>query len=251
MTQAGDMRRGPERNTTRDPRDRHRRRSTTTQVRLTDTTLAARPASPSRDKLISTPFPRIRWHLLPALALILTLGCASTPATQAKPPESNGQTSAATQPQPPVTLLSAGQLPVGRVDLAQLGTVLGATYSEPLGRLFVIGNGLDVDASPSESQLGLALERVAGWRMRPSISIDPRPGELDEPLNDVMMTEEVAHTEFGWVMVEADRRLKGYGLGRDNVTGQASPGTIIVHRAARLFQGLQGPRRSVADPHAL
>jgi hypothetical protein len=163
-----------------------------------------------------------RWRLSSVLWMLLAfVGCAAAPSKHASLPD--GKTPSAQTAPPsarPVELASAGQLPLGPVGLAELGIVLGATYDAALGRMFVIGNALDVETSPSEAQLGLALGRVAGQRMRPSISIDPPAGNLQGPLHDVTMTDDVLHTDFGWAMVEADRRLN---IASDATTSQAMP----------------------------
>jgi RHS repeat-associated protein len=53
----------------------------------------------------------------------------------------------------------------------------------------------------------------------PFVSIDPKP---DDPHGPIMLTrhgEATANTYVGWVMFEADRVMKAYSLGTDNVTG--------------------------------
>jgi RHS repeat-associated protein len=55
----------------------------------------------------------------------------------------------------------------------------------------------------------------------PSVSIDPDPNKPHGPLMHVRHGPGTANTYVGWVLFEADRVMKTYNLGKDNVTGRA------------------------------
>jgi RHS repeat-associated protein len=54
----------------------------------------------------------------------------------------------------------------------------------------------------------------------PSVSIDPIPGDPKGPRMNVRHGKGTANTYVGWVLFEADRIMKTYGQGKDNITHQ-------------------------------
>ena len=73
----------------------------------------------------------------------------------------------------------------------------------------------------------------------PGVSIDPGP---IRNVSDVRYIGKVRNTRLGWVMFEADRILKGYTMGEDNLTGQPMsmdlPG---FHTVMDLMKGQSHP----------
>lgn len=52
----------------------------------------------------------------------------------------------------------------------------------------------------------------------PSVTINPRPGDPQGPWMDVVHGAATADTYVGWVLFEADRIMKAYSLGEDNIS---------------------------------
>jgi len=194
-----------------------------------------------------------------ALFAVALTACASAPPSANRPSE-HAVFRPAAPSAIPVRFASAGELPLGATELHQLGLVVGAQYREDLGKLFLVGNGLDGDVSPSEHQIAFALRRVAGERVRPFVSIDPqsvqRPdasscvvaslgsGQLDPSDMIVATSPDACASEFGWIMFEADRRLKSYALGRDSVTGQPLTFSVPGFRNTVQLSYAQGQRNA-------
>jgi hypothetical protein len=191
-------------------------------------------------------------------------------------------------------LATRGELEPGRVPITRLGRILGAVYDDKKRQLYVVGNGLDVEASPSESQIALALG-IAPESARVSIEplsppgpptkdaasaralrsggpagngkpVDPIPDTIgvcpDPQLMQLTTSPEVAETDFGWVMYEADRLLKSYSVGADSVTRRLlqPPGNQPVNRlqlehrrhsdrSARTQHTHTGPQRFWIHPN--
>jgi len=118
--------------------------------------------------------------------------------------------------------------PEGRGDLQaitsalpSLGMVVGAYFDSSKGRLILIGNGKHPECSPSLPQIAEAFRYAfAEDQQYPYASIDPFPGNPQAPFMKVVTNDDAWDTEFGWIMYEADRVVKCYSLGRDNITGE-------------------------------
>lgn len=54
----------------------------------------------------------------------------------------------------------------------------------------------------------------------PTVTIDPNPENPRGPTMIIRHSEATANTYVGWILFEADRLMKGYTLGQDNVTQQ-------------------------------
>jgi RHS repeat-associated protein len=52
----------------------------------------------------------------------------------------------------------------------------------------------------------------------PSVTINPRPDDPHGPVMDVVHGEATRETYVGWVLFQADRIMKSYNLGRDNLS---------------------------------
>lgn len=118
------------------------------------------------------------------------------------------------------------QGPVGGVRLdkaaeliGSLGSISGAYYDPKSGRVVVVGDK-NVALPPMRlNDLAVALRAAySGNPSEPSMTIDPDPRDPKGPTMDVIFFGGTANTHFGWVMFEADRVMKTYSVGRDNLT---------------------------------
>ena len=90
------------------------------------------------------------------------------------------------------------------------------------GRLVLVAEGKDkIDLPPLRMDDVVTVFRsVYQHGEAPFVSIDPDPRNPRGPAMLVRHGESTANTYVGWVLFEADRVMKAYGLGRDNVTRQ-------------------------------
>lgn len=111
-------------------------------------------------------------------------------------------------------------LPSAGAEEGSLGMITGARFDESTGQLFLTGSGEHPEATPSPAVIATAFQWVfpEGPRM-PFVSIDPIPEDPNGPFMAVDIDPISRNTEFGWVMFEADRKMKCLGAGRDNVFG--------------------------------
>jgi len=103
--------------------------------------------------------------------------------------------------------------------LKDLGPLRGIALDEN-GRLVLLSEG--------ENQIGLpplrmddvvtVFRSVYEFGEAPSVSIDPDPKAPSGPTMLVRHGHATTDTYVGWVLFEADRVMKGYSLGRDNLT---------------------------------
>lgn len=151
----------------------------------------------------------------------LQLGCAIGRLNQVSDEQPEIVTTSKTSPEVPQTnakirrLTNIGNPTIGPADPAELGQIIGAVYDRKIQKLFIIGDGQHVEASPSLQQIAMVLEPGEGAAY---ISIDPLADQPDAPVMQVVTSEAVKDTDFGWVMYEADRMLKSYSLGKDSLT---------------------------------
>jgi hypothetical protein len=112
-------------------------------------------------------------------------------------------------------------------SLQNLGMVVGATYDRAHGRLNLIGNGEHKECSPSMQQIAVAFRWAFADSPRANyVSIDPWPDNPRAPWMTVRINRDAYDTDFGWIMFEADRLMKCYSLGIDNVIGAAVASTV-------------------------
>jgi len=134
-------------------------------------------------------------------------------------------------------------------SLQKLGMVVGAAYDQTHGRLNLIGNGEHPECSPSLQQIAVALRWAFADSARANfVSIDPWPSNPRAPWMTVRINRDAYDTEFGWIMFEADRLMKCYSMGRDNVTGatvaSAVPGFLNMFQLI-LQQDTRASRQEV------
>ena len=127
----------------------------------------------------------------------------------------------ATQRMPPVGIqeeaLQTIQLSGIVTPTTPINVITGAVFDDTTGQLILIGQHDSARPSLKLDDLATAL-RVIYTGEAPAVSIDPKPG--DNTIMDVVYFGGVKNTHLGWVIFEADRLLKIYSMGRDNLTNQ-------------------------------
>lgn len=98
------------------------------------------------------------------------------------------------------------------------GLVDGAVWDAEAGALILTGDGSAL-APPAPGLVAAALRQVFADDPGSFVSIDPTAP--DQAAAVVAVNEAARDTELGWIMFEADRRLKVYQAGTDNVLGIA------------------------------
>jgi len=103
--------------------------------------------------------------------------------------------------------------------LDDIGMIVGAVYDSIANRIFLIGDGLHKDCSPTLQQISVAFDwAYANSNYYNYLSIDPLPEDPNGDWMKVVINGEAQDTDFGWIMFEADRLMKTYSLGTDNLT---------------------------------
>jgi RHS repeat-associated protein len=127
--------------------------------------------------------------------------------------------------------------------IGNLGEIKGAMYDEKSGRLILIGNRRASALPPMRAEyLGAALRAVYGDNPHePGMTIDPDPQDPHASLMHVLFFGGTENTRLGWVMFEADRLMKGYSIGRDNVTRAAVQSRVPGYRSVTSM-GLADPQ---------
>lgn len=98
----------------------------------------------------------------------------------------------------------------------------GAFYDVASGQLVVFGPSVQGDSSTSRDDFLTTLRAVYAGEY-PGVSIDPADSETVQNVRYIGQTE---NTHFGWVMFEADRRMKTLSMGQDNVTGASVTSSV-------------------------
>lgn len=116
--------------------------------------------------------------------------------------------------------------------LKHLGRLSGIMLDDKNGRLVLVAEGKDkIDLPPLRMDDVVTVFRsVYQHGEAPFVSIDPDPRNPRGPVMLVRHGEATANTYVGWVLFEADRVMKAYSLGRDNVTRQEVKSTIEGYR---------------------
>jgi hypothetical protein len=161
--------------------------------------------------------PSFKKALLPHFLLVIVLLISCTPPEprkdrRAKKPKQTEQST----PTSPAQFTSLSEQDY---SLQSLGMIVGAAFDEESQSLILIGNGEHPEYSPSLQQVAVALQ----WAYADSanhnfVSIDPISSDPDFPWMKTRINRDAMNTDFGWIMFEADRLMKGYSLGYDNVT---------------------------------
>jgi len=98
----------------------------------------------------------------------------------------------------------------------------GAFYDSESGRLVVFGPPSQVDVPTSRDDFLTALQTIYAGD-DPGVSIDPNGSQT---VQDVRYIGQTANTHFGWVMFEADRRMKTLSMGADNITSASVTSSV-------------------------
>jgi RHS repeat-associated protein len=105
--------------------------------------------------------------------------------------------------------------------IGDLGPIVGVAYDQKTNQLILIGNrNINLPAMKPE-YLAAAIRVVySESKHEPGMTIDPHPQDPHGPIMNVIFFGSTENTRLGWVMFEADRVMKGYSVGNDNISKQ-------------------------------
>lgn len=116
--------------------------------------------------------------------------------------------------------------------LAYLGDIEGVVLDEKNDRIVLVSSAKgSVALAPLRLDDVVAIFRsvYATKSGGPYVSIDPDP---TDPRNQKLRIDpEIQDTHVGWVLFEADRVMKGYAAGKDNVSGSALRSRVAGYRS--------------------
>jgi RHS repeat-associated protein len=111
--------------------------------------------------------------------------------------------------------------------MGEMGSITGATYDPGTGQMILIGDKKTTLPAMKPEYLAEAIRIVySDRRHEPGMTIDPNPLNPHGPTMNVVFFGNTESTRMGWVMFEADRVMKGYSVGSDNVSKQAIVSSI-------------------------
>jgi len=122
-------------------------------------------------------------------------------------------------------------------------SIEGVVWNEDSQRLGLILEGEIVELPQSYLDDFIAVVHSVYGGTDPGVSIDPGP---TRNINDVRYIGDVEGTRLGWTMFEADRLLKCYTLGRDNLTGDPVDPGIPGYRSLQQIWEDSSSRHSGA-----
>jgi len=129
--------------------------------------------------------------------------------------------------------------------MGELGTVTGADFDPATGRLTLVGDRTASLPPLKPEYLAAALRAVnLPSDHEPGMTIDPLPENPRGPVMLVRFFGNTDNTRLGWVMFEADRLMKRYSVGADNVTRQTVDSRVPEYRSVtdmRLADAGRGP----------
>ncbi|MCI0489785.1 MAG: hypothetical protein L0229_24610 [Blastocatellia bacterium] len=129
--------------------------------------------------------------------------------------------------------------------IGELGAITGAMYDKESGRIILVGDK-NTDLPPMKPEyLAAAIRAVYSQSPQaPGMTIDPNPQNPYGPVMDVTFFGNTENTRLGWVMFEADRVMKGYSIGNDNITKQPMQSSVPGYQsvtAMGLRDGINNP----------
>lgn len=129
--------------------------------------------------------------------------------------------------------------------LAGLGPLAGIAYDKDTKRLVLLAKGEGEIDLPTFSvdDLVAVFRSVYRHGSAPLVSIDPDPDDPEGPWMKVRHGDGTKDTRVGWVLFEADRVMKSYRLGCDNVDRRLIASRVDGYQ--RLF-GTDAPQRDGA-----
>ncbi len=124
--------------------------------------------------------------------------------------------------------LGGGSVPVGGINLGGTGQLLQGfgtlegVSKDANGNLILIGkSGADIKLPPLRLDDVVTVFRSVYLNGEgPTVTIDPSPINPEESAMIIRHSAATDKTYVGWVLYEADRLMKGYNLGKDNITAQ-------------------------------
>ena len=145
-----------------------------------------------------------------------------------------------------------GQSPVGGIRLTGAGNALshlggleGIALDKTNDRLILIGKGdRPINLPPLRLDDVVTIFRcVYQHGAAPSVTIDPISDKDTEKWMNVIHGEGTKNTYVGWILYEADRIMKNYGLGKDNKTKKKIYSPIPGYRDFNAIGAVSGKRR--------
>jgi RHS repeat-associated protein len=137
----------------------------------------------------------------------------------------------------PLYASNVGGVYLGGVSdmLDGLGQFTGIAYDEGTGRLILVGEQAGEVGLPSMrlDDLVTIFRSVYERGDAPYVSIDPNPADPEGPIMILRHAPGTENTYVGWVMFEADRVMKSYSLGEDNISRERIK--LSVDGYANLF----------------
>ncbi|MBN1351906.1 hypothetical protein JXJ21_21040 [candidate division KSB1 bacterium] len=120
--------------------------------------------------------------------------------------------------------------------LAHLGTLNGIALDENHGRLILLSEAKgELNLPPLRlDDLVTVFRCVYDCCQTPYVSIDPDPADPEGPVMLIRHGPGTDSTYVGWILFEADRVMKAYSLGYDNITRQ--PVTSQIAGFPNLFE---------------
>lgn len=116
--------------------------------------------------------------------------------------------------------------------LGSLGAVTGVAYDDTTGQIVLLGDRRVALPPMKPEYLAAAIRAVyQDDPHEPGMTIDPHPRDPRAPLMLVIFFGHTANTRLGEVMFEADRLLKGYSVGVDNLTGRPMTSAVQGYRS--------------------
>jgi len=107
-------------------------------------------------------------------------------------------------------------------SLDGLGQLKGVAVDPATGNVVLLGDGDNqIKLPPLRLDDVVTIFRsVYLYGEGPSVTINPRPSDLNGPVMDVVHGTGTPNTYVGWVLFEADRIMKCYNIGEDNLTSR-------------------------------
>jgi len=125
--------------------------------------------------------------------------------------------------------------------IGELGTITGAMYDAETGQVILVGDKNTALPSMKPEYLAAAIRAVYSQSLEaPGMTIDPNPQNPRGPTMDVKFFGHTENTRLGWVMFEADRLMKGYSVGRDNITKQRVQSSVPDYRSVTAMGLAEG-----------
>lgn len=134
-------------------------------------------------------------------------------------------------------------------SLKDLGLLSGIAIDEKNGRLVLLAEeNQKIDLPPLRMDDVVTIFRsVYEYGEAPFVSIDPDP---DDPKGPLMLTRHgkaTQNTYVGWVLFEADRVMKAYSLGTDNITREKIESKIEGYQSL-LEAGFSDSNETDSEP---